>query len=209
MLFKLNKRTTEITNTIEARQILRHLGMLAERIDQAVIITDLAGGVHFANIRWALMHGYKSSAELIGKHISSFYSKQQMKNTIRGALRQTKNAGLAVASTENLRRDGTAFKTKIRMTALKEKNAKPEAILVFAEDVSKSSGLRLELKRTKKQIERLRTQIKQQNKDTAPPSRMPAGPPPAGDANEQSDPSRAALPAEQLSRLAEMAKRFA
>ncbi len=209
MLFKLNKRTTEITEATEARQILRHLGMLAERIDQAVIITDLAGGVHFANTRWALMHGYKSSAELIGKHISSFYSKRQMKNTIRGALKQTRNAGLAVASTENLRRDGTAFKTKIRMTALKDKNAKPEAILVFTEDLSKGNGLRLELKRTKKQIEQLKSQISQQNKNTAQPTRMPTGPPNAGDADEQSDPSHATLPADQLSRLARMAKRFA
>jgi len=209
MLFKLNKRTTEITDALEARQILRHLGMLAERIDQAVIITDLAGGVHFANNSWALMHGYKSSAELIGKHISSFYSKQQMKNTIRGALRQTKNAGLAVASTENLRRDGTAFKTKIRMTALKGENAKPEAILVFTEDLSKGNGLRLELKRTKKQIEQLESQINRQNKNTARPTRMPTGSPRAGDTDEESDPSHATLPAEQLRRLARMAKRFA
>ncbi len=209
MLFKLNKRTTEITDVREARQILRHLGMLAEHIDQAVIITDLAGSLHFVNTRWALMHGYESSAELIGKHISSFYSKQQMKNTIRGALKQTKNAGLAVASTENLRKDGTAFKTKIRMTVLKDKSAKPEAILVFTEDLSKGNGLRLELKRTKKQIEQLKSQISRQNENTAQPTPMPTGSPHAIDTDEQSDPSRAALPAEQLRRLARMAKRFA
>lgn len=208
MLFKLNKRTTEFTDALEARQILRHLGMLAERIDQAVIITDLAANVHFANISWARMHGYKSSAELIGKHIGSFYSNQQMKNTIRPALRQTKNAGLAVASTENLRKDGTAFKTKIRMTALKGENAKPEAVLIFAEDLSKSNGLRLELKRTKKQIEQLRVKISRQNKNTVQPNQPYTGPQPA-DTDEQSNPSRAALPAEKLSRLARMAKRFA
>jgi len=208
MLFKSNKRTTEITDPIEARQILRHLGMLAERIDQAVIITDLAANVHFANTRWALMHGYESSAELIGKHISSFYSKQQMKDTIRGAMRQSKNTGLAIAFAENLKKDGTAFKTKIKMTALKEEKAKPEAILVFAEDLSKSSGLRLELERTKKQIEQLRSQISWHKKDTAGQNQPTAGPQPA-DTGEQSDPSGAALPADQLSRLAEMAKRFA
>ncbi len=190
MFFKSNKRKANIDAPFKIEQMLRHLGMLAERIDQAVIITDLAGGIHFANTRWALMHGYRSSAELLGKHISAFYTKDQMKKNINGCLAQAGNAGFCAASAEHLKKDGTTFSTRLKMSAFKNEMGKTEAVLVLAEDLSRTCCCEAKSATTTRHAER-NTQYAIRNTRYA-----------------IRDEPLAVLPIHQLREIAKMAKRF-
>ena len=62
----------------QVKQLLKHPKVTGDEA-LGIIIVDIDGIVHFANPLWAKMHGYKSTRELLGKHISKFHTNQQMK----------------------------------------------------------------------------------------------------------------------------------
>jgi PAS domain S-box-containing protein len=76
MLFRRsNKRKITIGDHKQVEQLLRHLGMITQQMDQGIAIIDPNGIICFVNMPWAKMHGYKTSNELLGKQISTFHTR--------------------------------------------------------------------------------------------------------------------------------------
>ena len=199
IMLDTRKDKVAITDLNQVQQMLRHLGMLAEHINQAAAITDLNGYVHFANARWASIHGYESSAELLGKNLRVFYTPDYMKSQVKGFMQQTKNAGYCVTPAEHIKKDGGEFPTKLKMTALTNGRGRAEAFLILAEDLTWDRKLEKELADAKKQVASLEAQLKSKQKPASAPKR---------EYNEEPAMAMSALPADEMAQLAKMAQRF-
>jgi len=117
-------------------QALRHLTAIAEQASEGIIIVDLNGALLFANTAWATMHGYNSRDELIGKQISLFHTKEQMKTDLIPFIEETKRRGQLAGPIEHLQNDGTVLPTRTKMVAVKEEADKPVGLIVFATDMT-------------------------------------------------------------------------
>jgi len=144
-----------------AEQMLRHLGMITEQACEGIVVVDLKGVVHFVNTAWARMHGYKSSSKLVGKQISMFHTKEQMKTRVIPFIEQTKRKGRSMGQVGHVRRDGTTFTTQMKMTVVKDEKGKVSGLMVFVTDMTEASRLEETLSETTKQGEGLKEQIEQ------------------------------------------------
>ena len=95
----------------QIEQILRHLGIVAEQMDQGVAIVDFDGMIRFVNTPWSVMHGYKKSGQLLGRNIRTFHADQVadlLSGTPEGVMLIARAAGSAVraqqADDDKLRR---------------------------------------------------------------------------------------------------------
>jgi PAS domain S-box-containing protein len=77
----------------QIEQTLRYLAMIAEQANEGVVMVDLDSSLRFVNEAWARMHGYKTKDELIGKQLSLFHTKEQMKSDVIPLFEETKRCG--------------------------------------------------------------------------------------------------------------------
>ncbi|MHC4622571.1 MAG: PAS domain-containing protein [Planctomycetota bacterium] len=120
----------------QVEQLLQHLGMIVEQVDQGVVVTDLKGVIHFANTAWARMHGYGKSGELLGLPISTFFTKEQMRKEVLALIGKAKRKGQLTQRMEHVRKDGTAVATYTKMAAAKDDRGRPVGVIILASDVA-------------------------------------------------------------------------
>lgn len=150
----------------QVEQLLRHLGMIAQQTDEGIAMVDLKGTIHFVNMAWAKMHGYETSNELLGKQISVFYTKEQIKSDVVPLIEKARREGWSVGVVEHARRDGTTFPTQMKTTVLKDEGGTPSGLMVIITDITECKRLEessgettTEGKELKEQIEQLQHEI--------------------------------------------------
>jgi PAS domain S-box-containing protein len=156
------KRKITVGERKQVEQLLRHLGMIAEHADEGIVVVDLKGTLHFVNTTWAKMHGYKTSSELIGRQISMFHTKEQMKMDVAPFIEQTKRSGQFMGPVEHVRSDGTTFPTKTKMTMLKDKEGKTSGLTVLITDITEDGQADEHLKQQVAELTDANEQLKQQ-----------------------------------------------
>jgi len=140
-------------------QTLRHLTVIAERAMEGIVVVDLNGAIRFVNAAWAAMHGYKTREELIGKQISVFHTKEQMKTEVIPFIEEVKRRGQLAGPVEHVRRNGTPFPTEMLMVVFKDQVSKTMGLIGFATDLTEHERTKDELKRYR---DRLAELVKQQ-----------------------------------------------
>jgi PAS domain S-box-containing protein len=159
MFFRRKKRSV-FSDPKQLEQILRHLGMISEQLDQGVVIIDKSGIIHFANTAWARMHEYKNSDELLGKSLSLFHTKEQMQQ-VQAFANQTKRRGRYRGELLYLRGDGTEFVAQTKMVVLKDRRGRFSGFLVYALDITEIKHVEEQLKASVEQVDILKKQIDQ------------------------------------------------
>jgi PAS domain S-box-containing protein len=129
----MNKTFTEFR---KVELTLQRLTIIAEQVNEGVVVADLNGFARFVNAAMAKMHGYPSSKDLFGKNMSVFHSEDQMKTDVFPMLEEVKRKGRFLGPIEHLRNDGTVFPTQTKITQLK--NGKDEAVgfIAFVTDIT-------------------------------------------------------------------------
>jgi PAS domain S-box-containing protein len=158
---KQSKRKIDISNREQVEQMLRHLGMIAERAEEGIVVVDLKGVLHFVNTAWAVMHGYRNSSELLGKQVSAFYKEVETKTKVTALIKESKRKGTCIGQAEHMRRDKTTFPTRLKMTALKDGKGKASGTMVFATDITERKGLEQKLSEITRRDDELKEQIEQ------------------------------------------------
>jgi PAS domain S-box-containing protein len=128
--------------------VMRELWCLTEIAEQAgegVAVFHLDGTIRFANATWTAMHGYDTRHELIGKHISMFHTKEQMKSDVIPFVEEAKRKGQLIGPVEHMRRGGTPFLTEMKMIVVRDEGGKGVGLISFVTDIT-------ERKRTEKQL---------------------------------------------------------
>ncbi len=153
-------------NRDQSGELLRHLGMFTQLADEGIATFDLKGTIHFVNMAWAKMHGYKSSDELLGKKISLFHTKDQMKSDVIPFMEESKRKGSATGAIEHVRKDGTTFPTQMKTSLLKDEKGQANGLIVIITDITEhkrleesATGPSKQEKELKEQIEQLQLQI--------------------------------------------------
>jgi PAS domain S-box-containing protein len=142
----------------QGEQALRHLTVIAERAREGIIVVDLNGTLLFVNTAWATMHGYEAGHELIGKQISIFHTKEQMKTDVIPFMEETKRRGQLAGPVEHVRRDGTPLPTEMLMVVFKDEAGKAAGLICFATDLTEHERTKDELKRYRNHLVELAKQ---------------------------------------------------
>jgi len=168
-LRRSSKRKITIGDYKQVEQLLRHLGIIAQNVDQGIAIVDLKGTICFVNVPWAKMHGYKTSNELLGKQISTFHTQEQVKADLDPLFKETKCKGRSTCAIEHVRADGATFPTQMKMIVLKDEKDKAIGFIIITTDITERKRLKetvtettkqgKELKEPKKKIEQLQRNI--------------------------------------------------
>lgn len=128
-------------------QTLWHLAVIAERAMEGIVVFDLNGAIRFVNAAWMAMHGYETAEELIGKQISVFHTKEQMKADVFPFIEEVKRRGRLAGPVEHVRRNGTPFPTETLMVVFKDRAGKAVGLIGFATDITEHERTKDELKR--------------------------------------------------------------
>jgi len=116
----------------QIEQILRQIIVIPEQIVDGIVIIDMADTARFVNNSWAAMHGYTITNGLIGRHISTFHTKEQMKTLVADFIEEAKRRGQLAGPIEHVRDNGTVFCSQTKMTTAKDKNGKTIGLIIFA-----------------------------------------------------------------------------
>lgn len=121
-----------VSDRAQLQQLVRHLGMLAENVEEAVAVVNAAGVMHFANTRWAAMHGCAEGGEVLGRHLGEFFPPGASRRNIKALIKQARQEGRCDLFGRHLRKDGSIISTELKMTALRDDKGICEGIMVFA-----------------------------------------------------------------------------
>ncbi len=121
------------------------LSYTVEQSSEGMAVVDLEGNLTYANRAWVNMHGYESSEELIGQHLSVFHNREQLENEVIPFNEKAMKKGSHSGEVGHIRKDGTPFPTM--MTSNVVKNEKGEIIAL--------NGLALDITDRKRAEDRL------------------------------------------------------
>jgi PAS domain S-box-containing protein len=125
----------------QIEQILRYLDTIAEQATEGIVVVDSDSSLRFVNEAWAWMHGYKTKDELIGKQISIFHTKEQMKSDVIPLFEKTKCCGQIEGTVEHIKSDGTVFPTHTKMILVKDEASNANGLIVFAANIQQHTKL--------------------------------------------------------------------
>ena len=149
-------------------QTLRYLSMIAdmaaEKANEGIAVVDLDGSLLFLNEAWCGMHGYKSKEELIGKQLSLFHTKEQMKTGLIPLLEKTERRGRIEDTVKHITSNGTVFSTQTKMILVEDEAGKATGFIIFATNISQSPERKETTVENLKQIKHLSKQIAQLRK---------------------------------------------
>jgi PAS domain S-box-containing protein len=149
-------------------QTLRYLSMFADMVadktNEGIVMADLDGSLLFVNEAWCGMHGYKSKDELIGKQLSGFHTKEQMKTDVIPLLEKTKQCGQIEDIVEHIKSNGTVFATQTKLILVEDGAGKAAGFIIFAANISQPPKLKDTTVDNLKQIKHLSVRIAQLRK---------------------------------------------
>ena len=158
---RTSKRKITIGDHKQVEQLLQHLGIIVQQVDQGITIVDLNGTICFVNAPWAKMHGYKTSNELLGKRISTLHTQEQVKANLNPLFNETKRRGSSTSAIEHMRADGATFPTQMKMIVLKDEKGKAIGFIVIITDITERKRLEETATETTKQGKELKEQTEQ------------------------------------------------
>ena len=133
----------ETTDTYRADQTLRMQGLVLDSMAEGVSVANEAGFIVYTNPAEDRMFGYEPG-ELIGQHVSvqNAYPPEENERIVGDVIARLKADGVWVGEWQNVRKDGTRFVTRSRITAL-DLDGAPHWVCV-QEDVTAASRMEAE-----------------------------------------------------------------
>ncbi len=133
----------DISDAKEIEKEIEKYKIVIEESNQEIAFADLKGNIIFVNKSWAKNHGH-TEQELIGRHLSSFHTKDELKNVqkFNKILRQR---GKYIGEVAHKRRDGSTYPTLMNNFVLKV-NGKPAFLVGMATDISEKRAAEEKLK---------------------------------------------------------------
>lgn len=112
--------------------------MLEKAVEQSIdgiAVSDLSGKISFVNQAWAKMHQYTQS-DLIGKHISLFYSEEHFQTDAIPFLKKVEQEGAYAGEIRHRKQDGEEFISLMTATLMKENDREHTRLMAVARDIT-------------------------------------------------------------------------
>lgn len=126
----------DITELKIAEKKNKFLSSVVEQSYEGIAIADLEGKLLFVNKRWARMHSYESTNELIGQNLHIFHNKEQLEKEVVPFNKKVFENGFHIGEVGHICKDGTVFPTQMTTTLLRDEQGKPTAIAGIALDIT-------------------------------------------------------------------------
>ena len=131
------ERFKNLYGHIQPEEQIRLLASVVEQSTDGMAIVDMQGKIIFVNKTWVSMHGYDNAEELVGKNLSIFHNKTQLKEEVEPFNLEVKKKGYHIGEVGHVRRDGTIFPTRMTSSLLRNENDIPIAMTGVATDITK------------------------------------------------------------------------
>ena len=133
-----------------------HYRMMVEQVrDYGILMLDLQGHVLSWNAGAEQIKGYRAE-EIIGKHYSVFYPKEEVKaGTPQRHLEMVKSVGSMDFQGWRLRKDGSRFWANVTMTTLHDQEGTPFGFVKMTRDVTEKRSMEEALQKSRNMLERL------------------------------------------------------
>jgi len=138
---------------------LRYLTTIAQQAKEGIAVVDLDGSIQFVNEAWAEMHGYETEEKLIGKQLSLFHAKEQMKTDVNPLIEEAKGCGQSESTVEHVRSDGKIFFAQTKMILVRDEAGRSTGLIIFATDIGQRAELQETTAESLGQINQLSEQI--------------------------------------------------
>ncbi len=109
---------------------------LMNALPEAITLSDLSGTIVFANLQAARLHGYERPAALLGLNVFELIAapdRERAAGLVRAALAGGTTVELEI---ELRRRDGQAFAAQLTVTALRDAQGLPQAVIGVTRDIT-------------------------------------------------------------------------
>jgi len=114
----------DVTERKRAEEDIRKFKTIVDNTHNGVGIATIEGEFIYVNESYAQMHGYTID-EVIGKHYSIFYTKEQLENVERLKVKILQKGGYVAQEVWHKRKDGTVFPTLMTAILVKDDKGKP------------------------------------------------------------------------------------
>lgn len=126
----------DITKRKKTEEEIIKFKTISDKSGYGNAIADLKGNLLYVNKMFVEMHGYQSE-QLIGKHLSIFHNKEQLKR-VKELNEELKNkGGYNAQEVWHKRKDNTVFPTLMTATLIKDNNNKPLFMAASTTDITK------------------------------------------------------------------------
>jgi len=124
-----------------------HLYMAVQQSMDGVAVTDMEGNIEYANLAWALMHGYYGS-EVREKNIGTFIGPSESYDAD-GVVRVLHEQGCYRGEHANIKKDGSSFPVLVFANVARDDVGNPLGIVFLLRDIVEIKRYQLELKQSK------------------------------------------------------------
>ena len=139
----------DISDYKKAEEALHRRGQALEQSVDGIIITGLDGTMQFVNKAWASMHGYEAK-ELVGQHWRVFFTEEQLEGEVVQFLEAAGQPGGCKDDISHVRKDGSAFPTRMSTTALRNDADSIVGLVWSARDITDELRLEGQLRQAQK-----------------------------------------------------------
>ncbi len=126
----------DVSDEYRLQKTSRELATIVEQAAEGIAVTDLDGKLWFANLAWAVMHGYESGERLVGKGLDVFHSPEQLIADIMPLNEEARRCGHCSGCVGHLHKDGTVFPTQTGVNVLRDESGEAYGFASFAQDIT-------------------------------------------------------------------------
>lgn len=127
----------DCTASRRSEKELKQVKAAVDQAHEAIAIARLDGTMRLANKAWAHLHGYEP-AELVGKHLSIFHTKDQLERDVIPFNEAVVQNGAHRGEVGHVHRDGTLIPTWMTTTLLRTPEGEPDGFIGLARDLRDS-----------------------------------------------------------------------
>ncbi|MFH1656122.1 MAG: PAS domain S-box protein [Candidatus Omnitrophota bacterium] len=149
-----SKIPKEIAEQGHVQETYRMLEKAVEQSMDGIAVADMNGVIRFCNQAWADMHGYCIS-ELIGKHLSIFHTKEQMRKDVAPFNEQVKKNGSHHGEVGHIRKNREVFETWMTINIVKDEKGNSIGLVGIARDITERKLAEAELRKSKERFQQV------------------------------------------------------
>ncbi|ODS37934.1 MAG: hypothetical protein A7316_08850 [Candidatus Altiarchaeales archaeon WOR_SM1_86-2] len=144
----------DVTERKQAEDEIRKFKTISDNANSGIAIVDLAGNIKYLNEYFAGVHGYKPD-ELIGKNLSIFHTKEQLKEVIEINKKLQETGNYTSLEVWHKHKDGSAFPMLMNGVTIKDEKGKPLFMAATAIDITKRKEAEEELQNAMKELKEI------------------------------------------------------
>ncbi len=138
--FNLCSIVQDITGRKQAEEALR-VGeelyrSLVETAPDAIVLSNLEGDILFCNQQTAVMHGFASAEEMVGKNVFDFIAPEDRERAWTKTAHVLDGETVKLIEYTMLRRDGTRFCVELSASAIRDDQGNPQALIGVTRDIT-------------------------------------------------------------------------